>query len=98
MNRRATALTDAPAATTGDPTLTRAAVALAIAAIVQVIVMQAADAHGPVWTTQGALAAVTAVVAWRAGGSTPRNLAAFGALVVGAILVATCVAFGIANA
>lgn len=78
--------------------LTKVAVALAAAAVVQMVVMEAAGVHGPIWITQGVLAAATAVVAWRAGGTTPRNPLAFGALIVGTVLFAAFVGFTIAEA
>jgi hypothetical protein len=80
-----------------NATLTRVAVALATLAVIQIIAMQLADVHGPIWITQGVLAAATAGVAWRAGGTTPRNPVAFGAFIVGAVLLVAFAGFAIAN-
>ncbi|MDQ3996102.1 MAG: hypothetical protein M3303_03690 [Gemmatimonadota bacterium] len=78
--------------------LTKIAVALAAAAVVQLVVMEAAGVHGPIWITQGVLAAATAAVAWRAGGTTPRNAWALGAFIVGTVLFVAFVGFTIAEA
>ena len=86
-----------PDATGSDP-LTKVAVALAVAAVVQIVVMEAAGVHGPIWITQGVLAAATVGAAWRAGGTTLRNPLAFGALIVGAVLFVAFVGFTIAEA
>ena len=78
--------------------LTKVAVALAAAAVIQMVAMEAAGVHGPIWITQGVLAAATVGAAWRAGGTTPRNPLAFGALIVGAVLFVAFVGFTIAEA
>lgn len=59
---------------------------------------RAAGAHGPIWITQGVLAAAAVGAAWRAGGTTPRNPPAFGALILGAVLFVAFVGFTIAEA
>ena len=82
----------------GSEPLTKVAVALAVAAVVQMVVMEAAGVHGPIWITQGVLAAATVGAAWRAGGTTPRNPLAFGALIVGAVLFVAFVGFTITEA
>lgn len=46
----------------------------------------------------GVLAAAAALVGWRAGGTTPRNVLAFGAFIVGTILFVLFVVFTIAEA
>ncbi len=78
--------------------LTKVAVGLAAAAVLAMVVLAAADADGPIWIVQGALAAAAAVVGWRAGGTTPRNVLAFGALIVGSVLFLIFVGFTIAEA
>lgn len=78
--------------------LTQVAVVLAAAALIQMVVMEAAGVHGPIWITQGLLAAATVGVAWRAGGTTRRNRLAFGALIIGAVLLVAFVGFTIAEA
>ena len=78
--------------------LSRIAAALAAAAVVAMVVLAAADADGPIWIVQGVLAAAALVVGWRAGGTKPRNALAFGALIVGTILLVIFVGFTIAEA
>ena len=73
--------------TDGDASRTNLAVALAAATVLAMVVLGAADADGPIWLIQGVLAAVTVVVALRAGGRSPANARAFGALLVGGILL-----------
>jgi hypothetical protein len=82
----------------GNESLTKIAVALSAATVIQLVAMEAAGVHGPIWTTQGALAAATVGVAWRAGGTTPRNPLAFAALILGTILSVTFLGFTIAEA
>jgi hypothetical protein len=77
--------------------LTYVAVALAAVAVIQMVAMESAGVHGPIWITQGVLAAATVAAAWRAGGTTPRNPLAFGALIVGAVLFVAFVGFTIAE-
>ena len=83
---------------TGGGSLTRLAVGLAAGALLAMIVLAAADADGPIWIVQGVLAAAAVVVGWRAGGTTPRNALAFGALIVGAGLLLLFIGFTIAEA
>ncbi len=90
--------THAGPGTAGNESLTKVAVALAVAAVVQAVVMEAAGVHGPIWITQGALAAAAAGVAWRAGGTTPRNALAFAAFIVGTVLFVAFLGFAIAEA
>ena len=78
--------------------LTNVAVALAAVAVIQMVAMEAAGVHGPIWITQGVLAAATVAAAWRAGGTTLRNPLAFAALIVGAVLLVAFVGFTIAEA
>ena len=84
------------AARTGSRT--KVAVVLAAVALLQMVVMEAAGVHGPIWITQGVLAAATVGAAWRAGGTTPRNPLAFGALIVGAVLLVAFVGMAIVEA
>jgi hypothetical protein len=83
---------------TGDRSLTNLAVGLAAATVLTMFVLGAADADGPIWILQGALAAATAVVAWRAGGTSTRNPLAMGALVVGVALLALFLGFLVSEA
>lgn len=90
--------TQAGSAAAKTESLTKLAVVLAAAALLQVVVMEAAGVHGPIWITQGVLAAATVGVAWRAGGTPQRNRLAFGALIVGAVLLVAFVGMTIAEA
>ena len=83
---------------TSAASLTKVAVALAAAAVVQMVAMEAAGVHGPIWITQGVLAAATVGVSWRAGGTTPQNVLAFCAFIVGAVLFIAFVGFTITEA
>lgn len=89
---------DAGSTAARTESLTKVAVALAAVAVVQLVVMEAAGVHGPIWITQGVLAAATVAAAWRAGGTTPRNPLAFAALILGGALFVVFVAFTIAAA
>ena len=82
----------------GGGSLTKVAVGLAAAAVLAMVVLAAADADGPIWIVEGVLASAAAVVGWRAGGTTPRNVWAFGALIVGTVLFLIFVGFTIAEA
>lgn len=90
--------THARSAVASTERLTKVAVVLAATALIQMVVMEAAGVHGPIWITQGVLAAATVGAAWRAGGKTHRNRLAFGALIVGAVLFVAFVGITIAEA
>lgn len=85
-------------ATADDNSLTMVAAGLAVASVVAVIVLAAMAADGAIWVLQGALSLGAAVTGWLAGGRTPRNTVAFGAMLVGAVLFLMFVGFGIAEA
>ena len=74
-------------AVAGDPTLTRTAIALAAAAVLVMVVLAALDHDGAGWLLQPVLGLAAAVTAWRAGGTSPRNMLAFVALVIGTVMV-----------
>jgi hypothetical protein len=74
-------------AVAGDPTLTRTAIALAAAAVLVMVVLAALDHDGAGWLLQPILGLAAAVTAWRAGGTSPRNMLAFVALIIGALMV-----------
>lgn len=87
------------AGTERDPqSLAKVAAGLAAAALLAMVVLTAADADGPIWIVMGVLAAAAAAVGWKAGGTTPRNVLAFGALVVGVVVLAIFAAFAISEA
>ena len=83
---------------TGDRSLTNVAVGLAAATVLAMLVLGAAGADGAIWILQGALAAATAVTAWRAGGTSTRNPLAMGALVVGVVLLLVFLGFLVSEA
>ena len=66
---------------------TRTAAALAAAGVLLMFVLAALDHDGPGWLLQPVLGLAAAVTAWRAGGTSPRNMLAFAALIVGVLLV-----------
>ena len=57
------------------------------------VVLAARDADGPIWLLQGVLALATVVVAWKAGGTSPRNTVASVSLLVGVVLLLTFLGF-----
>ena len=73
--------------TGADASKTNLALGLAAATVLAMVVLGAADADGPIWIIQGVLAAATVAVALQAGGRSPANPKAFGALLVGGILL-----------
>ena len=75
------------AVTTGNESLTRMAVGLAAAAVVVWVVLAAIDHNGAAWLLQPVLGLAAAVTAWRAGGTSPKNMAAFVALIIGVLAV-----------
>ena len=50
-------------------------------------VLAAIDHDGPGWLLQPVLGAAAAVTAWRAGGTSTRNMPALVALIVGVLMV-----------
>jgi glycerol uptake facilitator-like aquaporin len=74
------------AVTTGNQSLTRTALLLAGAGVLVMVVLAAMDHDGAGWILQPILGIAAAVTAWRAGGTSPRNLPAFIALIIGVIL------------
>jgi uncharacterized membrane protein YhdT len=70
-----------------DANLTRTAVGLAVATVIAWAVLAAIDHDGPGWILFPVLGAATAVTAYRAGGTTPRNMAALVAFVVGVVAI-----------
>ncbi len=91
-------MTPRDAVSSGNESLTRTALLLAGAAVFVMVVLTALDHDGPVWLLQPALGLAAAVTAWRAGGSSPRNMAAFAALIVGTLMVLIFLAWLIGEA
>ena len=85
------------AVSTGNQSLTRTALLLAGAGVLVMVVLAAMDHDGAGWLLQPVLGLAAAVTAWRAGGSSPRNLPAFIALVIGAILTLIFLGFVISD-
>ena len=71
----------------GDASRTNLAVGLAAATLLTLIILAALDHDGPLWIIQGVLGLATVVVALQAGGRSPANPRAFGALIVGGVLL-----------
>jgi len=81
------------AETRNDQSLTRAAVGLAVATVIAWIIPVALDHDGAGWLVFPILGLAAAVVAWRAGGTSPKNMPAFVALIIGVLAVIVFVAF-----
>lgn len=81
-----------------EPSQANLAVALAAAAVVVMIVLNAADADGPIWIIEGVLALAAAVTGWRAGGGRMPAGRALAALIVGTVLFVVFVVFTIMEA
>ena len=70
------------------------ALGLALASLVAMIVLAAADADGPIWLLQGALAAAATIVGWTARGERLAGRARI-AVVLGVLLL---IAFAVGTA
>ena len=86
-------MTSTDAATTRDQSLTRMAIGLAVATVVAWIIPAALDHDGAGWLVYAILGLAAAVVAWRAGGTSPKNMPAFLALIVGVVAIIVFAAF-----
>ena len=85
-------------AETSNESLTRVAAILALAGVALMVILAAMDHDGWGWLVQPVLGLAAAVTAWRAGGSSPKNMIAFVALLLGVALVVIFLAFLIAEA
>jgi hypothetical protein len=74
-------------AVTQTQTLTRTAIGLAAATVIAFVVLAATDHDGAGWLIFPALGVAAAVTAWRAGGTSRRNVGAFVALIIGVVAV-----------
>ncbi len=83
------------AATTRDQSLTRMAIGLAVATVVAWIIPVALDHDGAGWLVFPILGFAAAVAAWRAGGTSPKNMPAFVAFIIGVLAIVVFVAFTI---
>ncbi len=86
-------MTSADAATRNVQSLTRTAIGLAAATVVAWVVPVALDHDGAGWLVFPVLGLAAAVVAWRAGGTSPKNTHAFVALIIGVLAIVVFVAF-----
>ncbi len=74
-------------AVTQNQSLTRTAMGLAAATVIAFVVLAAVDHDGAGWLIFPALGLAAAVTAWRAGGTSPKNIGAFVALIIGVLAV-----------
>ena len=91
-------MTSRDAVSTGNDSLTRTALLLAGAAVLVMVVLAAIDHDGAGWLLQPVLGLAAAVTAWRAGGTSPRNMPAFLALIIGVLMVLIFLGFMIGEA
>ncbi len=77
--------------------LTRMALMLAAAAVLVMVVLAAIDHDGALWFVQPVLGAAAALTAWRAGGTSPRNMPAFVAFIIGVLAILVFLGFIIAD-
>lgn len=82
----------------GDESLTRTAVVLAAATVLTWVVLAALDHDGAGWLVFPVLGLAAAVSAWRAGGTSPQNMGAFVALIIGVLAILVFLGFVIADA
>ncbi len=91
-------MTPRDAVTTGNESLTRTALMLAGAAVLVMVVLAALDHDGAAWLLQPVLGLAAAVTAWRAGGTSTRNVPALLALIIGVLMVLIFLGFIIGEA
>ena len=84
-------------AVTRDDSLTRTAVLLAAATALVWVILAAMDHDGAGWLLLPVLGLAAAVTAWRAGGTSPQNMRAFVALIVGVLAILVFLGFVIAD-
>ncbi len=90
-------MTPRDAVSIGNDSLTRTALLLAGAGVLVMLVLAAINHDGAGWLLQPVLGLAAAVTAWRAGGSSPRNMLAFLALIIGVLLVLIFLGFVVAG-
>ena len=89
---------DSTRAVTQNESLTRIAIGLAVATVIAFVVLAALDHDGPGWLLLPALGLGAAVTAWRAGGTSPKNVGAFVALIIGVVAILLFAGWIIADA
>lgn len=82
----------------GVDRLAMIAAVLAAAAVGTMVVLAIIDHDGPGWILQPVLGLAAAATAWKAGGTSPRNMVAFAALIVGVAMALVFLGFVIAEA
>ena len=85
------------AAVPQNRTLTWLAIALAAATVILWVVLGAVGHDGAGWLGWGLLGVATAVTAWRAGGTSRRNVGALVALSVGVLAIVVFLGFIVAD-
>ena len=85
-------------ALTHNQLLTRTAIALAAATVIAFLVLAAVDHDGAGWLIFPALGLAAAGTAWRAGGTSPKNVGAFVALIIGVLAILVFLGWIIADA
>jgi hypothetical protein len=80
-----------------NESLAKTAAMLAGAALLTMVVLAALDHDGAAWLLQGVFGLAAVVTGYRAGGASPKNRLAFGALLVGAILLLMFLGFIVAG-
>ena len=78
---------------TRDNSLTRTAVVLAAATVLVWVVLAALDHDGAGWLIFPVLGLAATVTAWRAGGTSPKNMPAFVALIIGVLALLVFLGF-----
>ena len=78
---------------TRDTSLTRTAVVLAAATVLSWVVLAALDHDGAGWLIFPVLGLAAAVTAWRAGGTSTKNMPAFVALIIGVLALLVFLGF-----
>ena len=84
-------------AVTENRSLTLTAIALAAATVISWVVLVAVDHEGAGWIIFPVLGLAAAVTAWRAGGTSPKNIGAFVALIIGVVAVLIFAGWAIAD-
>lgn len=74
-------------AVTQNQSIARTAMGLAAATVIAFVVLAAVDHDGAGWLIFPALGLAAAVTAWRAGGTSPKNIGAFVALIIGVLAI-----------
>jgi len=83
---------------TRDTSRTQMAIILAAATVLSFVVLAGFDHDGAGWTIFPILGLATAVIAWRAGGTSPRNMRAFVPLIIGVLAILVFLGWVIADA